>query len=293
MRWRRYITPLAMVLPTVVLYTLFITWPLVQGAWISLHRWDGLGTMKWIGLDNYGFVAADNVFWQAMRNTLVYAVGVTVAKNVLGLLLAIVLNRRLRGLAFFRTAAFVPVTLSFVVIGVLWTWIFNPTFGLLNNLLNALGLGFLIQGWLSDPNVALWSVMVVDVWKWTGFHMVLFLAALQTIPADLYEAAALDGAGRWQTFLHVTLPGLRPVIVFSVLLSLVGAFVANYDVVYVMTKGGPLHATEVALTWIVSTALRFSNVGKADAMSMILFAVVAVIAVMQLPFLIRREERRR
>jgi ABC-type sugar transport system permease subunit len=293
MRWRRYITPLAMVLPTVVLYTLFITWPLVQGAWISLHRWDGLGTMKWIGLDNYGFVAADKVFWQAMRNTLVYAVGVTVAKNVLGLLLAIVLNRRLRGLAFFRTAAFVPVTLSFVVIGVLWTWIFNPTFGLLNNLLNALGLGFLIQGWLSDPNVALWSVMVVDVWKWTGFHMVLFLAALQTIPADLYEAAALDGAGRWQTFLHVTLPGLRPVIVFSVLLSLVGAFVANYDVVYVMTKGGPLHATEVALTWIVSTALRFSNVGKADAMSMILFAVVAVIAVMQLPFLIRREERRR
>ena len=282
-----------MVLPAVALYTLFVAYPLLQGAWVSLHRWDGLGAMKWIGLDNYKFVWRDAVFWLAMRNTFQYAIAVTVAKNILGLLLALVLNRKLLGIAFFRTAAFLPVTLSFVVIGVLWTWIFNPTFGLLNHMLDALGLDYLVQGWLSDSRVAMWSVATVDVWKWTGFHMVLFLAALQGIPLELYEAAELDGADRWRRFIYITLPLLRPVIVFSTLLSLVGAFVSNYDVVYVMTKGGPMHATEVALTWIVSTAFRFSDVGKANAMTMVLFGCVAALGILQLTVMTRRDERPR
>lgn len=284
-------TPWIMVLPAVILYTALVVFPLVLGGWISLHQWDGLSDMVWSGLANYRYVFADGVFWQAMRNTFQYAIGVTIAKNVLGLALAVLLNAKLPGRTFFRGAAFIPVTLSFVVIGILWSWIFNPTFGLLNHGLQAVGLGGLVQGWLSNPRIALWSVMAVDVWKWTGFHMVLFLAGLQTIPTELYEAAQLDGAGRWRSFLHITLPLLRPVIAFSTLLSLVGAFVANYDLVYVMTKGGPLHATEVALTWIVSTTFRFANVGKADAMSMLLFACVAVLGILQLLGMNRRDER--
>lgn len=281
-----------MVLPAVLLYAVFVIYPLIRGGWISLHQWDGISsTMTYIGFRNYRYAVDDPIFWKALRNTFQYAIGVTIAKNLLGLGLALLLNRKLRGLTFFRTAGFVPVMLSFVVTGVLWSWIFNPTFGIADRLLGFFGLGS--PGWLSDQHLALWSVMWVDVWKWTGFHMVLFLAALQSIPNELYEAAALDGAGRWSTFRHVTLPMLRPVIAFSTLLALTGAFVSNYDVVYVMTGGGPLHATEVSLTYIVSKAFQSTEVGLASAMSMILFAGVAVIGALQLAFMTRGLSDRR
>ena len=286
-RWKADATGWLFVAPALLLYTAFVIYPMVNAGWISLHRWDGLSDMRWIGLRNYGFAFRDAVFWQAMRNTLIYAIGVTVAKNVIALAVALLLNRALRGQAFFRTASFAPVVLSFVVVGILWSWIFDPTFGLLNALLRALGLEVLITGWLSDPSVALWSVMAVDVWKWTGYHVVLYLAGLQTIPIELIEAARLEGR-RWQILVHVILPLLLPVIAFSVMLSLVGAFVSNYDLVFVMTQGGPLHATEVALTWITTTAFRFNNFGKATAMSMLLFGVVVILGVVQFTLMRRR-----
>lgn len=292
-KWQRYLTAYLMVLPALVLFVLFVIYPLFQGAWISLHQWDGLSAMKWIGFNNYKFVFKDKVFWKAMANTFQFAIGVTVIKNIAGLVLAVLLNKNIAGRTFFRASVFMPVTISFIVIGILWSWIFNPTFGILNSMLHSLHLDFLIQGWLSDPKVALWSVMWVDIWKWTGFHMVLFLAGLQSIPEDLYEAASIDGANRWQSFRRITIPMLSSVTVVSVLMSLIGAFVSNYDVVYVMTGGGPFHATEVALTWIVSTTFRFASVGKANAMSMVLFVCVAILAMVQMVVMTRgdREER--
>jgi ABC-type sugar transport system permease subunit len=143
---------------------------------------------------------------------------------------------------------------------------------------------------LSDPSIALWSVISVDVWKWTGFHIVIILAGLQSIPEELDEAAALDGAGRFRIFWNITLPMLRPVLTFSILMSLVGAFVSNYDLVKVMTGGGPSHSTEVALTWIVNTTFSGLNVGKANAMSMILFLLVIVIGALQLRVMTRRND---
>jgi raffinose/stachyose/melibiose transport system permease protein len=285
---------LLMVLPALVLYAAFVVYPVVRGAWVSFYQWDGLSTsMTWVGWRNYHYALEDPIFRKALRNTFQYAIGVTVAKNILGLALALMLNGKLRGTTLFRTAGFLPVMFSFVVVGVLWSWIFNPTFGLADGLLKLVGLGSFQPGWLSDPHLALWSVMWVDVWKWTGFHMVLYLAALQSIPQELYEAAAIDGAGRWRTFVNVTLPMLRPVIAFSTLLALTGAFVANYDVVYVMTGGGPLHSTEVALTYIVSTAFGSSAVGLANAMSVILFIGVAIIGAIQLAAMTRGAERPR
>lgn len=289
-KWQKYLTAYLMVLPALALFILFVIYPLFQGAWISLHRWDGLSEMEWIGLDNYKFVFKDKIFWQAMRNTFQFAIGVTVIKNIAGLILAVLLNKKIFGRTFFRASVFLPVTISFIVIGILWSWIFNPTFGLLNSMLSSLHLDFLIQGWLSDPKVALWSVMWVDIWKWTGFHMVLFLAGLQSIPEDLYEAASIDGANRWQSFSHITFPMLTAVTTVSVLMSFIGAFVSNYDVVYVMTGGGPFHATEVALTWIVSTTFRFASVGKANAMSIILFVLVAIFASIQLYVMTRGDK---
>jgi len=288
-KWQRYLTAYLMVLPALMLYIIFVLYPLLRGLWISFHRWDGLTEMTWIGIKNYGFVLNDEVFWKALSNTFKFAIVVTVVKNVFGLLLALILNREIRGRTFFRAAAFMPVTFAFVVIGVLWSWIYNPTFGLLNTFLQSVGLGFLIQGWLSDPKIALFSVMWVDIWKWTGFHMVLFLAGLQSIPTEYYEAAAIDGANTRQKLIYITLPLLRQVAAVSILLSLIGAFASNYDVVYVMTGGGPFHSTEVALTWIVSTIFRFSSVGKANAMSMILLLFVAIFGIFQLIFMTRRQ----
>ena len=277
-----------MILPALILYVGLIIYPLFQGLFISFNQWDGLSDMKWIGLKNYEFVFRDNVFWLALKNTFIFAIGVTIVKNIAGLALALILNQQLRGKTFFRAAVFMPVTFAFVVIGVLWSWIYNPTFGLINNLLQSLGLGFLIRGWLSDPGIALYSVMFVDVWKWTGFHMVLFLAGLQGISQEYYEVADIDGAGLLQKFRYITLPLLSQVTAVSVIMSILGAFVSNYDVVYVMTGGGPFHATEVALTWIVSTTFRFAAVGKANAMSMVLFVFVAIFGIAQLYLMTRR-----
>lgn len=273
-----------MVLPAFVLYSIFVIFPLFKGLQISFYRWDGFSEMEWFGIKNYQFVFKDKIFWGAMKNTLLFAFVVSIAKNVFALFLALLLNLNIRFRTLFRTAAFLPVTLSFVVTGILWSWIFNPVFGLVNNALYLLNLGSWIQGWLSDPKIALWSIMLVDVWKWTGFHVVLFLAGLQSIPEELYEAARIDGANRFQNLFFITLPLLIQVTVASFLLSITGAFVNNYDLVYVMTGGGPFHSTEVALTWIVSTTTRYAAVGKGNAMSIIMFVTVLGFGILQVLF---------
>ncbi len=281
--------PYLMCLPAVILFTLFVILPFVEGCRVSFFKWDGFSDMKWVGLKNYANVMHDDVFWLAMKNTFVYAILVTLMKNVIALALAYVLARKFPLRTLFRTGIYMPVTLSYVVIGALWTWIYNPTFGLLNALLKALGLEHLIVGWLSDSRVALYSVVAVDVWKWIGYHMVLYLAGLQAISQDLYEAAALDGANGWQKFVNITIPQLNSTIVVNVLMSLTGAFASNFDIVNILTGGGPMHATEVSLTYIMTTAFKYNSMGKANAMSMILFLLVFLFGFAQLRIMSRED----
>lgn len=281
--------PYLMCLPAVILFTLFVILPFVEGCRVSFFKWDGFSNMKWVGLKNYANVMHDDVFWLAMKNTFVYAILVTLMKNVIALALAYVLARKFPLRTLFRTGIYMPVTLSYVVIGALWTWIYNPTFGLLNALLKVLGLEHLIVGWLSDSRVALYSVVAVDVWKWIGYHMVLYLAGLQAISQDLYEAAALDGANGWQKFVNITIPQLNSTIVVNVLMSLTGAFASNFDIVNILTGGGPMHATEVSLTYIMTTAFKYNSMGKANAMSMILFLLVFLFGFAQLRIMSRED----
>lgn len=281
--------PYLMCLPAVILFILFVILPFVEGCRVSFFKWDGFSNMKWVGLKNYANVMHDDVFWLAMKNTFVYAILVTVMKNVIALALAYVLARKFPLRTLFRTGIYMPVTLSYVVIGALWTWIYNPTFGLLNALLKVLGLEHLIVGWLSDSRVALYSVVAVDVWKWIGYHMVLYLAGLQAISQDLYEAAALDGANGWQKFVNITIPQLNSTIVVNVLMSLTGAFASNFDIVNILTGGGPMHATEVSLTYIMTTAFKYNSMGKANAMSMILFLLVFLFGFAQLRIMSRED----
>ena len=281
--------PYLLCAPALIFFTVFVLFPFLYGIFISLHNWNGLSQMTWNGLKNYSYVYKDKTFWLAMRHTLLYAVLVTVLKNVVGLFLALLVKKDFIGRTAFRVAVYLPVTFSYVVIGVLWSWIYNPTFGLLNNFLEAIGLGSVIQGWLSDPNIALYSIIFVDVWRWAGFHMILYLAGLQGIPWDLYDAASLDGASSRQQFFYITIPQLNSTLVINILMSLTGAFISNYDVVNVMTGGGPFNSTEVALTYIMKTALSMSNLGKACAMSVVLFLFVLIFGFIQMGTMSRDE----
>ncbi len=283
------IFPYCMTAPAIILFILFVIAPFLYGLYTSFFRWDGLSEMQYIGTQNYSYVLNDGNYWSALGNTFKYAIVITIFKNGLGLGLAMLLVKQVRGKGLFRTALYMPVTFSYVVIGVLWTWIYNPTFGILNGFLSKVGLGGLIQGWLSDPNIALYSVAWVDIWKWIGFHMVLYLAGLQAVPNELYEAADIDGAGPLQKFWSVTLPQINGILVVNVLLAITGAFVNNYNLVNVMTAGGPFGSTEVALTYAVKTAFDYRNVGKANAMSMILFAIIFVIGFLQFKVMTKEE----
>ena len=268
-----------MILPAAILFCLFYLWPFVNGFWLSLHNWDGFSDPTWAGFANYQRLLHDRIFLGALRNNLIFVVAVVILKNVLGLGLALLLNQALVGRAFFRAAAFIPVTMSFVAVGLLWSWIYNPVFGLLNGALDLFGLGGLKQSWLGDADIALYSIIVVDVWKWLGFHAVIYLAGLQTIPSELYESAKMDGAGPLQRFRHVTVPMMMPIIFINTILGLSGAFVRNFDIVYVLTKGGPNHATEVVLTYMMSKAFQDGAMSYAAAIGYVLFLIVGLASV--------------
>lgn len=174
--------------------------------------------------------------------------------------------------------------MSLIVVGLLWSWIYNPSFGLLASGLRYLGLEQWVQPWLGQENTVLGAIIIADIWKWTGFHMVLYLSGLTGIPLELYEAAKMDGAKAWGRFFYITLPLLAPIIFINVFLSLNGAFVTNYDLVYIMSGGGPNHASEVVLTRMVANAFSYSRLGYASAMGYVLFAVVAFISYFYIKF---------
>jgi ABC-type sugar transport system permease subunit len=280
-RWLGRLEPYAWVAPAVAVFFIFTLLPLLVGFWLSFVDWDGIATLRWVGFQNYVGVFHDTIFWQAIEHNAIYAVGTVLGKVGLALVLAVLLNQALPGRAIFRTALFLPVVLSFVVVGLLWNWIYNFNFGLVNGLLGAIGLSALKQQWLGNPSLALPALIVVDIWKWFGFHMVIFLAGLQSIPAELYEAARIDGANGWQSFWRVTLPLLRPVTMINVTLGTLGAFNV-FDLIYVTTTGGPAYATNVAMMDIYTQAFQFYRFGYAAALSFVLLTLVSIIALVVL-----------
>ena len=275
------LAPYLWVLPALLVYGIFKLVPLVSGLHMSLLRWNGIDDPKYIGLRNFEKILRDEMTATVLMNNVHYAVGTVVGKIALSLFLAILLHQALRGRTFYRTSLFMPVVMSFVVVGVLWSWLFNPQFGLINSLLRGLGLGFLVPDWLGDAAVALNSLILVDIWKWYGFHMVIFLAGLQSIPDELYEAARIDGASVWQQFLHITLPMLNPVMIVNVTISLMGAFNV-FDIPFIMTGGGPANSTNVMALHIYIRGFKFYRFGFSAALSYVLLVIVTLVAAIQL-----------
>ena len=285
--WRATLGPYVWVAPALILFFVFSLLPLIVGLGLSFVSWDGVAPLRFVGIENYIDAMRDGAYWGAIVHNVIYAVGTVIGKMVLGFGLALVLNQAMPGRAIFRTALFLPVVLSFVVVGLMWNWIYDYNSGLINTGLSSIGLGSLKQPWLGNPSVALGALIVVDIWKWFGFHMVIFLAGLQSIPSELYEAARIDGSTRWQEVRRITLPLMVPITMINLILAASGAFNV-FDVVYVMTQGGPVNATNVAMVDIYTEAFQFYHFGYASALSVVQLVLVGAISLVLLRVL-RRE----
>lgn len=257
--------------------------PMITGFWMSFHNWSIIRpTQPWVGLANYRKLLADPLFWTSMKNTLTYSLGVVPLQMVLALLVALLLNTGIKGKKFFRLLYYLPVITPLSIAAVIWTWMYHPNLGIFNQIVSLIGLQ--PQDWLGDPNWAMFSVILVAIWSGIGYRMVVYLAALQGIPRTYYEAAAIDGAGRWDAFRYITLPLLKPTTLYILVTSVISSFQV-FGLINVLTGGGPLDATQVVVSYIFKRAFGDLQFGLAAAMSFVLFGIILVITVIQWKFL--------
>ena len=297
------------ILPTLIVLGTFLIWPILQTLWMSLYNWDLLSQERTFrGLQNYRLLLDDSEFWLALRNTIYYSVGVVPSQTILALLVALAANQRIRGRTFFRSAYYFPSISSSIVVALLFMWILQGG-GLADWLLTTIGITPPRPAWLSNPNgilqmlvepfgwrlpewavgpsIALLSVMFLNVWSTIGSMMIIFLAGLQDIPRDVYEAASVDGANARQAFWSITLPLLRPVTLFVVIVGIIGTFQV-FDQIWMMTKGTAGTMTMVYKIYAESFGGGF-RAGSAAAMTAVLFAIIFVVTMLQLRFFGRQE----
>lgn len=272
--------------PSAVLIAVFIVEPILQSGWMSLHNWTIGATPQWVGLGNYTTMVHDSRFWNALKVTLIYTAGVTAGQVLLGLAVASRLRRTSWYSSLLRTAYFFPYIASLVVVGIIWKFLLDPQVGLVNAWLADVGVS--APDWLQSTALALPTVIVVGMWKNVGFTMIVLLASMQQIPAHLYEAAKLDGAGGWQRFRHVTLPGLRPALLFTILIATVNGL-QLFDLVFAMTSGGPIFATESVVMYLYEKGFVEFQMGYASAVAWALFVIILAISAVQLKVLRYRD----
>ena len=273
MRAHRWFTPYLLVLPAMALFAFAILGPVLATGVFSFYEWDGFGAFTSVGIDNYLRAFSDPVFRASFVHVAIYILLTIVLEVGAGLLLAGMVTSRPRGTGFFRVAFFIPVMLPLVVVAVVWGFVYNPDFGLINGVLEAVGLGTLANVWLGDTRTALISVSIVSGWVFAGFFMAIFYAAINQIPTEIVEAARIDGASEIQTFWRVKVPMIRNVIEIAILLAVTGGF-QSFDLFFVLTNGGPYGATEIPTTYLVKVVFRNQNVGYGSAMAMIMTATV-------------------
>ncbi|NEE01119.1 sugar ABC transporter permease [Phytoactinopolyspora halotolerans] len=258
---------------------------------MSVYRWRGFGPLEdFVGLDNYVSVLTNDVFTGAVAHTMIIVVGSILLQLPLGLAVALLLNRKMKGQGLLRTIVFVPFVLSEVIAGVIWFQLLQPRYGVVDTALGSVGLDGPAQGWLGDPDIALWTVLIVLTWKYLGLPILLFLAGLQGIPNDLYEAAQLDGATWWQVQRNITIPLLGPTMRTWAFLSMIGSL-QLFDMVWILTRGGPANATTTMVTFLVNEGTNRQNYGIAGAASMILFVIALTMAILYQRLVLRRDTK--
>ena len=275
--------------PALALFLVFVVWPIIRAAQFSLYRWKGFGPLTdFVGLDNYSTVLHNEVFTDAFVHNLFIVVGSVLLQMPLGLAIALLLNRRIRGQGLLRTIVFVPYVLSEVIAGVVWLQLLQPEYGVADSLLSSVGIAGPEQGWLGTPDRALWTVLVVLTWKYLGLAVLLFLAGLQGIPSDVLEAAQIDGATWWQVQRRITIPLLGPTLRIWAFLSMIGSL-QLFDMVWVLTGGGPANSTTSMATFLVTEGTKRHNYGIAASASVILFVVALAFALLYQLLVLRRD----
>ena len=275
---RKYTIGYLFIAIPVISMTVFLLIPMIRSLWWSLNDYSGLQAAKFVGLSNYiELLTHDKIFIKSLVNTTLFVLMGMSLGPTLGLFTALMLNQNVRFRSIFRTAYYLPVMTSLVVVAVIWKMLYNK-FGLFNTVLQ--DIGFLPIGWLSDPKHSLVSIVLASVWQGFGFETVIFLAALQSIPRELYEAAMMDGAGAWAQFRYITLPALRPVIFFVYVIGIIGSYQV-FDQIFVMTNGGPVYSTSSIVHYLY-TKFRDLRLGYASAIAYILFAILVIFSYIQM-----------
>ena len=278
-----------LLLPAVAVYLVFALYPMIDVVILSFSEWNGItAEARLVGFDNYRDVLTeDPVFWGAFGNTLAWTALAVTIPNLIGFGLALALNQNIPGRSALRVAFYLPVIIAPIAVATIWRWMYDPFFGLFNGLLTQWGLGRWIEDWLGNRDMALWSVFAGYTWQNVGFSMVLVLAGLQGVSQTLVEAARIDGAGRWRTFRHVTLPALRPTIAIVTVLSLINSLKA-FDIVYGMTGGGPAQSTQMLAMWAYTQAMQIGSFGRGSAISVILLLITLAVVIPYLRWTLKR-----
>lgn len=262
------------ILPALVGTLIFIIIPVICSFGLSFAKWDLLNPIQFVGLANYREIFSEALFYKILLNTIVFALATSVLGVIIPLVLACILNSKIRGSEFYKTAYFLPFITPMIVIGVVWEWIFDPNIGLLNHVLH------LHINWLYDTHFAMPALIIVSVWKLIGYNMVIFLSSLAGISQSMFEAAKIDGANELQIFKNVTVPLLSPTIFFVVIITAISSFQV-FDLIYLMTQGGPLNSTNVLVYAIYQNAFEYFNVGKASAIAYVLFVIILILTLVQ------------
>lgn len=262
------------ILPALLGTIVFIIIPIICSFGLSFAKWDLLNPIQYVGLENYKVVLTEPVFVKIIINTFVYAIATSIFGVIIPLILACIINTKIKWADFFKTAYFLPFVTPMIVIGIIWEWIFDPNIGCLNHFLH------LHINWLYDTNFAMPALIIVSVWKLIGYNMILFLTGLSTINQELLEASKIDGANAYNTFKNITIPLLSPTIFFVTIITAITSFQV-FDLIYVMTQGGPLDSTNVLVYAIYKNAFEYFNVGKASALAYVLFAIIFILTLIQ------------
>lgn len=280
---------MAFIAPAFILYTLIFLGPVITSFYYSMTNWNGFTkTMDFIGFGNYERLFSDQSFMKALRNTGILAALIVILQNGLAIPIALAMDSKIKTKSVLKVVFFAPAIFSPLVVGYTWLYIYEPQNGLLNAFLRGIGLSGWEQSWLGDPAFALYAIVVMMLWQYVGYSMVIFLANLQTIPGDLYEAANIDGAGGWRKFRYITFPLLAPSMTINIVLASIGSM-KTFDIIYVTTNGGPFGATETITTLLFTTAFKKDSFGYGTSMGVIMFLIILVISVIQILVLRRRE----
>lgn len=266
----RRLTPYLFLAPALLWYLIFLIYPMLSSLILSFYEWDGLSeTRTFVGLQNYQTVFFDRISRQALTNNIIWMLVTLAVPTVLGLLLAVALDQAIPGRRLFRSIFYGTGIMPLVAVGIIWSWMYNPQFGLINAVLEQVGLGSLARGWLSDYATALPATLVTAIWQGTGFPMILYLAGLQGIPREQYDAARIDGANGLQCFRYVTLPWLRETHIIVITLAIINSFKV-FDLIYTMTYGGPGRSTQVLATWMYFNTFQYYNAGLGSAIAWVI-----------------------